>query len=120
MLLATLPALTKLKKLRILDDAERELIEHMLKGTSQAAQFRDSLSGCLVEDMNDGGMGSLRFYRQNSGKRFLREDVCQMMFSDADGVPVLITLSLDNFGQLFELDVWKVDFSPLKRFPVVR
>lgn len=32
---------------------------------------------------------------------------------DQDGVDVIATLSLDNYGDLFELDVWKVDFSPV-------
>jgi len=32
-------------------------------------------------------------------------------------VPVSVGLYLDQFGDLFELDVWKVDSSPLIRYP---
>jgi len=33
--------------------------------------------------------------------------------ADADGVPVRVTLCLDNHDQLFELELWKVNFSPI-------
>lgn len=35
------------------------------------------------------------------------------MLADADGVPVRVTLCLDNHDQLFELELCKVDFSPI-------
>jgi hypothetical protein len=38
-------------------------------------------------------------------------------FIDADGVPVQVGVNLDQRGQLFELDVWKVDFSPRLKWP---
>ncbi|WP_411178823.1 DUF6984 family protein [Paraburkholderia gardini] len=62
----------------------------------------------------------MRFNSQSTGERRLGVDLCQLGFLDSDGVPILVTLSLDNFGQLFELDVWKVDFSAIQRFPSVR
>jgi hypothetical protein len=30
----------------------------------------------------------------------------------------MVVVNLDHQGELFELDLWKVDFPPLKRFPV--
>jgi hypothetical protein len=30
-------------------------------------------------------------------------------------VPVSVALNVDQHGELFELDLWKVDFSPLQR-----
>ena len=38
-------------------------------------------------------------------------------FTDLDGVPVSVALNLDSEGKLYELDLWKVDFSALRRWP---
>jgi hypothetical protein len=32
-------------------------------------------------------------------------------------VPVSVALNLDEQGELYELDIWKMDFSPLQRIP---
>lgn len=40
-------------------------------------------------------------------------DIATAMLADADGVPVRVTLCLDNQDQLFELELCKVDFSPI-------
>lgn len=83
------------------------------------------LHGCglstmaTVEQMADGGMGSLRFVipsAENSSRR-LGEVFAQGEFNDEDGVPVSFAINLDGAGQLFELDLWRVDFEPLKRLP---
>ena len=73
----------------------------------------------LVEEMPDGGMGSLRFVvpmPENSGRR-LAEVFAQGEFNDADDVLVSFTVNLDEKGRLFELDLWRVDFEPLQRLP---
>ncbi|MGT2430711.1 DUF6984 family protein [Cupriavidus basilensis] len=44
-------------------------------------------------------------------------DLASVEFFDEDGVAVIVTLSLDNYGDLYELDIWKTDFSPLRRLP---
>ncbi len=41
----------------------------------------------------------------------------EAQYLDSDGVLVSIAVNADKQGQLFELDLWKVDFSPLKRYP---
>lgn len=38
-------------------------------------------------------------------------------YIDEDQIPVLISVNLDEEGDLFELDFWKVNFAPLKRYP---
>lgn len=63
--------------------------------------------------MNDGGMGSLLFESSSTNRRY-GADIAQIQLQDEDGIPVVITLVIDQFNQLFELDVWKVDFSPTK------
>jgi hypothetical protein len=43
--------------------------------------------------------------------------VAEAEAKDADGVSVLITINTDKQGKLYELDMWKVDFNPLIRWP---
>ena len=43
--------------------------------------------------------------------------VSEYLFHDKDGIPVLATLYSYSDGQLHELDIWKVDFSPLLAYP---
>ena len=64
----------------------------------------------LVEEMIDGEMGSLRFVGP-SDRRF-GKCIGSASFKDADGVPVSAVLNADQNGELFELDIWKADFSP--------
>lgn len=76
------------------------------------------LEELLVQDMNDGGMGSLYFpSRRKRQERRLGRPLVQVNFIDHDGIPVSALINLDQEEELFELDVWKVDFSPLCDFP---
>lgn len=63
--------------------------------------------------MNDGDMGSLLFESSGINRRY-GGDIAQIQLQDTDEVPVMISLVIDQYNQLFELDVWKVDFSPTK------
>lgn len=87
-----------------------------------AAQPKLSLSwmdGLQVEDMSDGGMGSLNLYVRGSSSsdREFKQCLSVCQFNDRDGVPVIASLYAEKNGQPFELDVWKVDFSPLLEIP---
>lgn len=69
--------------------------------------------------MDDGGMGSLLLLPHGfvDKKRLFGGAISKYEFIDADGVEVLVALNLDQDGELFEIDSWKVDFSPLIRLP---
>jgi hypothetical protein len=67
-----------------------------------------------VDEMADGGMGSLLFRRGASIAKFA---VSEVFFLDEDGVLVTATLNSTAEDQPVELDVWKVDYKPLKRWP---
>ncbi|WP_461625535.1 DUF6984 family protein [Bradyrhizobium sp. 25ACV] len=97
---------------RPLTSNERDLVVYIL-GQSSPLQGHFG----LVEQMNDGGMGSLRFV--GSADRRLGKCVGEVEFDDADGVTVSVALNVDQRGELFELDLWKVDFSPLQRIAAV-
>ena len=106
----------KLGRLRQLRPDELAIIKKLVAGTvfERTGPEFDSL---LVGDAQDGGMGSLWFHKSSLEKRRFGTELAEGLFHDADGVPVSVGLYLDQFGDLFELDVWKVDFSPLIRYP---
>ncbi len=68
-------------------------------------------------NLNDGGMGSVRLTDRLDRPRKMGRELVTAHYIDADGVPVIISVNLDEDGQLFEIDFWKVDFSPLERYP---
>ena len=103
--------------LRDLTESERRLITKILADSNCEQSVLNQLSSAQVIELNDGGMGSLRFAREDGKKHRLGKTVSQAEFVDEDGVTVSVTINLDEDGYLFELDVWKVDFSPLKRWP---
>ena len=67
--------------------------------------------------MNDGGMGSIRFRYPDALRRRFGFELATGRYKDSDGVPVNIAFNLDQYGDPYELDFWKVDFSPLLRYP---
>lgn len=94
---------------RKLSEAERRLI------TALAPGFKARLDNALVIGMRDGGMGSIRFVGAKDCHR--AGSIAEATYLDDDGMTVSIELSLDEDASLFELDFWKVDFSPLRRYP---
>ena len=70
-----------------------------------------------VEDMADGGMGGIRFVVETGKSRKMGRELVTAEYIDEDQVPVLISINLDEDGRLFEIDFWKVDYKPLKRYP---
>jgi len=43
--------------------------------------------------------------------------ISEHLFLDVDGVTVIASLNIDKDGNLFELDIWKTDYSPLIKYP---
>ena len=106
-------------EIRSLRDDETKLVANMLALVPNNERLLMQLVSCRVQEMNDGGMGSLKFLVHEMGelKRHIGKCVCEAEFLDADGMQVSVALNLDQNGDLFELDVWKKDFSPLIRYP---
>jgi hypothetical protein len=69
-----------------------------------------------VYTMDDGGMESIRFV-DKKGKHGYQKDLIHAEYNDEDGIPVFITLDLNTANELYELDMFKGDFSPLLRYP---
>jgi len=102
---------------RKLRKEEAVLIAALVQNCLKSEEFLRSLSERLVKDMNDGRMGSLRFRSADNRKRRFGKKIAEAEFTDEDGALVSTVVNLDENGELYELDIWKVDFSALKRYP---
>jgi hypothetical protein len=99
---------------RPLRQEELEVIQAMLQASPHQPKPQID-PNAIVSQMDDGGTGSIRFVYPDP--QSLGSAVSEAQYMDIDGVLVSINLNVDKSGRLFELDLWKVDFSPLKRYP---
>jgi len=72
-----------------------------------------------VKPMNDNGMGSLYLFPdgKTSDTHLFGKQVSECSFVDEDGVQAIASLNMDSNGNLFEMDIWKTDFSSLINIP---
>ncbi|RZJ98888.1 MAG: hypothetical protein EOO46_23600 [Flavobacterium sp.] len=92
---------------------EKDLIAYLLEQLpANSNQYRIPLQ---VTELQDGGMGSIRL--TDKGRH--HKDLIQLQYVDVDGQMVIITLTESHAGELFELDIWNVNFSALKQYPTV-
>ncbi|WP_145925283.1 DUF6984 family protein [Bordetella sp. H567] len=96
------------------------MILALIRGKDGEERWAESLTRAFVEEMEDGGMGSLRIvWPGEHTERHFGWIVAEQTFLDSDGVEISVAVNVDKQGDLFELDMWKVDFSPLKKFSAV-
>jgi hypothetical protein len=96
--------------------AERSLLLLLVQKAGRLDLPDGWLGRLRVRAMGDGGMGSLRLIADADGvARLFGRRVAEHQFRDDDGVEVLASLNVDQQGQLYELDIWKTDFSRLIR-----
>ena len=103
--------------MRKLSKAEYDLIVHLLKYTPDNQHIIDKLPSMLVEEMNDGVMGSLKFLYDNKSQQRFGKQIAEISLLDKDGVPISLAINLDIEGNIYELDVFKADSSELVEFP---
>ena len=99
---------------RNLKKNEIEIIEY-LANVAQYPLVNDWYNYYQATPMDDGGMGSLLLTPVNvsSKEREFQSQIADCIIEDTDGMDVIISLNIDQNRNLFELDVWKCDFSPL-------
>lgn len=102
---------------RRLTPDEKALVECLLKQADQGSFAPINLETSEVSPMADGGMGSFRFVSATDDARHFGKRIAERKFRDIDGTPILVSLNVDREQRLFELDVWKVDFTPVRKFP---
>ena len=97
---------------------ERLLISYLidLSSMSFSSDWEEKIT---VRSMSDGGMGGLVIFlgEESLQDRQFGEQISEYYFLDQDGVTVIASLNIDNKGSLYELDIWKTDFSKLIKFP---
>ena len=98
--------------MRPIAEHERPLVEFMLS----LANISCDIDSMQVSSMKDGDMGSLLFFPEDSRTRTATPSA-NATFSDADGMLVSVQLNVDQDGKPFELDLFKIDFSPLLKWP---
>lgn len=98
---------------------EMQLLEHMVRLADGLGASASDLSNLAVENMSDGGMGSLRLFPAGTRalQRFYGRKVSTWEFADDDDVPVLVALIVDAQERLYELELWKSNHGRLGRFP---
>jgi len=97
---------------------ERNLVEALTAEAGLPSLSVVAPGEVQVSDLSDGGMGSLELLPPGvdaTVKRRMGWVAAELEFTDSDGIPVLASLDLDESGRLFELDMFKADFSPLVR-----
>lgn len=104
------------KMMRALRQEESSALDALLALAPKTAES-PSKEGLFAVDLPDGGMGSIRLVQGADTPRRMGRELVTAEYIDEDQVPVLITVNLDESGWLFELDFWKVNFKPLKRYP---
>lgn len=114
------PPLPVQSPVRSLRNDERLPVQAMLPGVLSESEIKHLLLHPMVQDLSDGRMGSIRFANSISPNRGFGREAASAEYMDDDGVQVSITLNLDQEDGLFEVDFWKVDFSPLVRYPMSR
>lgn len=105
--------------LRTPSSQEKAVIRALLQSKPEMRHLFDALDELLVTEISDGGMGSLLLVPKDlvGVSRSFGQQVALGEFTDSDGTLVSVALNVDRQGRLYELDVWKVDFSPLVAWP---
>lgn len=107
-----------MNSLRKLNAKEEKLIDFLLKKCTLYADF-EWKNKIMAIPMEDGGMGSLKLeYKSlDNAKRLFGCVGCEYSYKDLDGIDVIVSLNLDQNNYLYELDIWKTDFSKLLSLP---
>ncbi len=105
--------------MRTISEAEYNFLSAVFQAARIDLQAMGISRASLVETLDDGGMGSIRFVNCDEEDRLRRKgkSIVEGEFKDSDGMPVSFAVDLDKEERIFEIDIWRVDFEPLKHLP---
>jgi len=97
---------------------EERLLELLVKRSSVAIpeNWKTGLLVCPADDGEMGGLLLIPLGKMATGRNF-GEQVSDYQYKDLDGIEVVASLSVDEDGDLFELDMWKTNFGKLLKYP---
>jgi hypothetical protein len=96
--------------LRPIRPEERALIKHLLSFLERGDRYKIPEQ---VENLTEAGMGGIQLSQRGEHTA----DIVEADYKDTDGREVLITLTTNQYDELYDLDLWKTDFNPLQRYP---
>ena len=99
--------------MRKLNENEKKLITLLLSKSNLNFKMLNDLSNIDVIDLDDGGMGSIEFFRKESDREF-GTAILNAVAYDIDDRKIMIELSVDSEDYLYQLDAFTEDFLPLK------
>ena len=105
---------------RQLSIEEQRLTRWLLSKAPEVISKGLDLESVRVLDSGEGGYRSVIFPNpkiENLGSRKLGTYLVEAEFFDEDGVLVRIALNTDFMGMLYELDIFRVDYAPIRNFP---
>ncbi|MDK3024621.1 hypothetical protein QO239_18665 [Cupriavidus taiwanensis] len=102
---------------REISSAEASLVTFLCE-ISQNVDCPTEWSSFQVRNLDDGAMGSFQIsVSSNPEIRGVRRVASTGQAFDLDGVLVIATLFVDEANIPCEVDIWKVNFEPLRRMP---
>jgi hypothetical protein len=105
---------------RFLRQEEADLLSAMLERHALGPSLLVDIDQRRVRDLRDGDMGSIEFLGEVPDQPRRAECIAEADYMDSDRTPVSIVINVDQRRELFELDIWKVDFNQLRTYPSAR
>lgn len=104
---------------RFLSDDEKRLFIALINRSKKPENLRPFVDQVVVEDMDDGAMGSIRLFVVSAlnASRKMKSQASELQFHDTDGALVIASLYISEDGLPFEIDVWKTTSDSLIRIP---
>ncbi|MDQ8936980.1 DUF6984 family protein [Acinetobacter rudis] len=102
--------------MRKLFDSEINLLNKFFEniGDKSIILNNKSFLDIYVEELSDGEMGSIEFVFDEKKDRKFGNVLLEAVVNDIDERNIMLELSLDNHGILYQLDAFTEDFKPLK------
>lgn len=101
------------QKLREVQKNELDLVKFLLDQSE--FELKDYILSKFVFDDQDKGTG-FRFFYNNFDYSGCLNAISDYQYNDSDGIPIIITL-YENGGYILEVDIWKVNFTPILSWP---
>lgn len=103
---------------RLLNENEKKLLNILRENIFSEYKNIQLSFPHYVLSLDDGKMGSIKFIYDHEPKNCNIIPISEYQFNDIDNIPVLVTLYAYEDGDLYELDIWKSDFSQLLSYPI--